>query len=86
MMWIVFGAGEVLLLLRQLLPALAALHGQNLVHGESMGRMGIVLQSPYLFYFIQCPHTHINLNRLIAADRFEGLLLQHTEQLDLSFR
>ena len=31
---LVFGAGEVLLLLRQLLPALAALHGQNLVHGD----------------------------------------------------
>ena len=31
---LVFGAGEVLLLLRQLLPAIAALHGQNLVHGD----------------------------------------------------
>jgi len=31
---LVFGAGEVLLLLRQLLPALAALHGQDLVHGD----------------------------------------------------
>ncbi len=31
---LVFGAGEVLLLLRQLLPVLAALHGQNLVHGD----------------------------------------------------
>ncbi len=31
---LVFGAGEVLLLLRQLLPALAALHGQELVHGD----------------------------------------------------
>ncbi|MGB1002257.1 MAG: protein kinase domain-containing protein, partial [Prochlorococcaceae cyanobacterium] len=31
---LVFGSGEVLLLLRQLLPALAALHGQNLVHGD----------------------------------------------------
>ncbi|QVL53070.1 MAG: protein kinase [Cyanobium sp. M30B3] len=30
----VFGAGEVLLLLRQLLPVLAALHGQELVHGD----------------------------------------------------
>ncbi|MCT0233908.1 protein kinase [Synechococcus sp. CS-1327] len=31
---LVFGAGEVLLLLRQLLPALAVLHGQGLVHGD----------------------------------------------------
>jgi serine/threonine-protein kinase len=31
---LVFGAGEVLLLLRQLLPALAALHGQELLHGD----------------------------------------------------
>ena len=31
---LVFGAGEVLLLLRQLLPVLAALHGQELVHGD----------------------------------------------------
>jgi serine/threonine-protein kinase len=31
---LVFGAGEVLLLLRQLLPVLAALHGQDLVHGD----------------------------------------------------
>lgn len=31
---LVFGAGEVLLLLRQLLPALAALHGQELTHGD----------------------------------------------------
>jgi serine/threonine-protein kinase len=30
----VFGPGEVLLLLRQLLPALAVLHGQELVHGD----------------------------------------------------
>ncbi len=30
----VFGAGEVLLLLRQLLPVLAVLHGQELVHGD----------------------------------------------------
>jgi serine/threonine-protein kinase len=30
----VFGAGEVLLLLRQLLPVLAVLHGQGLVHGD----------------------------------------------------
>ncbi|SBO43984.1 serine/threonine protein kinase [Cyanobium sp. NIES-981] len=30
----VFGAGEVLLLLRQLLPVLAVLHGQDLVHGD----------------------------------------------------
>jgi serine/threonine-protein kinase len=30
----VFGAGEVLLLLRQLLPVLAALHSQDLVHGD----------------------------------------------------
>ena len=30
----VFGAGEVLLLLRQVLPALATLHGQELVHGD----------------------------------------------------
>ena len=31
---LVFGAGEVLLLLRQLLPLLAALHSQGLVHGD----------------------------------------------------
>ncbi|MCT0247773.1 protein kinase domain-containing protein [Synechococcus sp. CS-205] len=31
---LVFGAGEVLLLVRQLLPVLAALHGQDLVHGD----------------------------------------------------
>ncbi len=31
---LVFGAGEVLLLLRQLLPVLAALHSQNLLHGD----------------------------------------------------
>jgi len=31
---LVFGAGEVLLLLRQLLPVLVALHGQDLVHGD----------------------------------------------------
>ena len=31
---LVFGAGEVLLLLRQLLPVLAVLHGQELVHGD----------------------------------------------------
>ena len=31
---LVFGAGEVLLLLRQLLPALAVLHASNLVHGD----------------------------------------------------
>ena len=31
---LVFGAGEVLLLLRQLLPVLAVLHGQGLVHGD----------------------------------------------------
>lgn len=31
---LVFGAGEVLLLLRQLLPVLAALHGQDLIHGD----------------------------------------------------
>lgn len=31
---LVFGAGEVLLLLRQLLPALVALHGQDLLHGD----------------------------------------------------
>lgn len=31
---LVFGAGEVLLLLRQLLPVLAALHGQELLHGD----------------------------------------------------
>ena len=31
---LVFGPGEVLLLLRQLLPALAVLHGQELVHGD----------------------------------------------------
>jgi serine/threonine-protein kinase len=30
----VFGAGEVLLLLRQLLPVLAVLHGQELMHGD----------------------------------------------------
>jgi serine/threonine protein kinase, bacterial len=30
----VFGAGEVLLLLRQLLPVLAVLHSQDLVHGD----------------------------------------------------
>jgi serine/threonine protein kinase, bacterial len=30
----VFGAGEVLLLLRQLLPVLAVLHSQELVHGD----------------------------------------------------
>jgi serine/threonine-protein kinase len=30
----VFGAGEVLLLVRQLLPVLAVLHGQELVHGD----------------------------------------------------
>ncbi|MEB3349840.1 MAG: protein kinase [Cyanobacteriota bacterium] len=30
----VFGAGEVLLLLRQLLPVLAVFHGQELVHGD----------------------------------------------------
>ncbi|MEB3353298.1 MAG: serine/threonine protein kinase [Cyanobacteriota bacterium] len=30
----VFGGGEVLLLLRQLLPVLAVLHGQELVHGD----------------------------------------------------
>ena len=30
----VFGAGEVLLLLRQVLPVLAVLHGQDLVHGD----------------------------------------------------
>jgi serine/threonine protein kinase, bacterial len=30
----VFGTGEVLLLLRQLLPVLAALHSQHLVHGD----------------------------------------------------
>jgi len=30
----VFGGGEVLLLLRQLLPVLAVLHGQGLVHGD----------------------------------------------------
>ena len=29
-----FGAGEVLLLLRQLLPVLAALHSQELLHGD----------------------------------------------------
>ena len=29
-----FGAGEVLLLLRQLLPVLAVLHSQELVHGD----------------------------------------------------
>ena len=31
---LVFGAGEVLLLLRQLLPALAVLHSQELCHGD----------------------------------------------------
>lgn len=31
---LVFGAGEVLLLLRQLLPLLVVLHGQKLVHGD----------------------------------------------------
>ncbi|QNI57078.1 serine/threonine protein kinase [Synechococcus sp. BIOS-U3-1] len=31
---LVFGAGEVLLLMRQLLPPLAVLHGQELVHGD----------------------------------------------------
>ncbi|MFZ9753154.1 MAG: protein kinase domain-containing protein [Cyanobium sp.] len=31
---LVFGAGEVLLLLRQLLPVLTALHGQDLIHGD----------------------------------------------------
>jgi serine/threonine-protein kinase len=31
---LVFGAGEVLLLLRQLLPVLVALHGQELIHGD----------------------------------------------------
>ncbi|MCP9840500.1 serine/threonine protein kinase [Synechococcus sp. J7-Johnson] len=31
---LVFGAGEVLLLVRQLLPVLAALHGQDLVHAD----------------------------------------------------
>ena len=31
---LVFGAGEVLLLLRQLLPALAVLHANGLVHGD----------------------------------------------------
>ncbi|MFO7630517.1 MAG: protein kinase [Prochlorococcaceae cyanobacterium] len=31
---LVFGAGEVLLLLRQLLPVLAVLHGQELLHGD----------------------------------------------------
>ena len=31
---LVFGSGEVLLLLRQLLPPLAVLHGQGLVHGD----------------------------------------------------
>ncbi|MFM7653110.1 MAG: serine/threonine protein kinase [Vulcanococcus sp.] len=31
---LVFGAGEVLLLLRQLLPVLSALHGQQLLHGD----------------------------------------------------
>lgn len=30
----VFGAGEVLLLLRQILPVLAVLHGQQLAHGD----------------------------------------------------
>lgn len=31
---LVFGSGEVLLLMRQLLPPLAVLHGQELVHGD----------------------------------------------------
>ncbi len=31
---LVFGSGEVLLLLRQMLPPLAVLHGQGLVHGD----------------------------------------------------
>ena len=31
---LVFGAGEVLLMLRQLLPVLVALHGQDLLHGD----------------------------------------------------
>ncbi|MCP9860036.1 MULTISPECIES: protein kinase domain-containing protein [unclassified Cyanobium] len=31
---LVFGAGEVLLLLRQLLPVIAALHSQDLLHGD----------------------------------------------------
>jgi len=31
---LVFGAGEVLLLLRQLLPVLVVLHGQELIHGD----------------------------------------------------
>ena len=31
---LVFGCGEVLLLLRQLLPVLAVLHGQELLHGD----------------------------------------------------
>ena len=31
---LVFGSGEVLLLMRQLLPPLAVLHGQQLVHGD----------------------------------------------------
>jgi len=31
---LVFGAGEVLLLLRQLLPVLVALHGQDVLHGD----------------------------------------------------
>ena len=31
---LVFGAGEVLLLLRQLLPVLSVLHGQQLIHGD----------------------------------------------------
>ena len=31
---LVFGSGEVLLLLRQLLPVLAALHSQDLLHGD----------------------------------------------------
>jgi serine/threonine-protein kinase len=31
---LVFGAGEVLLLLRQLLPVLTVLHGQQLIHGD----------------------------------------------------
>lgn len=31
---LVFGAGEVLVLVRQLLPLLVALHGQQLVHGD----------------------------------------------------
>ena len=31
---LVFGSGEILLLMRQLLPPLAVLHGQELVHGD----------------------------------------------------